>query len=134
MAGVILLDKEGKTPRASFIVRPDGSPGLLLADQDGNARLLLRVAADGSSLLTAVDKDGKERVGIVLDKDGNVPNLFFNDSDESHRVLLGESRTGGFGLTLRDKRQPRASVGMASDGTSAMRLRDGGGKIIWKAP
>ena len=134
VSGVLLFDKDGKTPRGGLLQKPDGSQYLSLSDQSGKPRWLLGVSSDGASMLSAVDGTGKKRVGIVLDRDGALPNLFIHDKDEAPRLLLGESTVGGFGLTLTHKSQPRASIGMGPDGASVLRLRDSGGRVVWKAP
>lgn len=126
---------------ASLSVVPDKGVGLVLSDEDGRPRVILR-----SESLGFLDKEWIPRVMLGLDPDGNRPSLDLMGRDFGLRISLGLDSDNRPSLQLRDKDiQIRAVLGyteLVTTRTGAVEKRppsslvlfDKEGNIIWKAP
>lgn len=76
---------------------------------------------------------GKGRAGFSILQDGSV-GLSISAVD-GRSLSLSADAGGNMGFMLYDRnRKARAELFSGPDGTAMFVLRDGGGKIIWKAP
>ncbi len=127
-----LVDEEGKV-RAELGVEPDGfpsfnlldkngvgrvgltlmggSPSLLLMDEDGALRALVRVGPEGASSVTLMGKDQKPHAMVSTEPDGS-SYLAFTDADGVRR----------------------AGLAALADGASALTFSDQAGNVVWRAP
>ena len=83
-ADLSLHDKQGRS-RATFQVRTDGFPGVILNGNDGNQMALLAEAHD--LMAFRIVKDGRLRVSLEL-SEGDTQNLAFIDDQDRERVIL----------------------------------------------
>ena len=104
-----LYDATGKN-RAMLFTR-DGQTILAMADKDGEPRMTLVVAADGTPALGLFDKGDKLRAGLAVEK-GSSRLALYPKETEKPRVLLTVDANGATRLGLIDKNQsPRIVLG-----------------------
>ena len=78
-----IQDRDGKT-RIELSPSPDGSPGLILADENAKARVILAIwgLQDKLPSLSFNDKDGNRRIVITVRSEG-VPYIAFADANNN---------------------------------------------------
>lgn len=78
-----IQDQEGKT-RIELSTLPDGSPGLILADENGKVRVILAIWGSQEKLpsLSLNDKDGGRRIVMTVRPDG-IPYIAFADTNKN---------------------------------------------------
>lgn len=105
-----LYDSQGKN-RGMFFTR-EGQAILILADQDGEPRLMMAVGRDGTPAFGLSDKADKVRVELSTSK-GN-PRLAFYSKDAGERMLLNVGSDGLPRIGLFDaNKSARVVVGAA---------------------
>lgn len=74
-----IQDQDGKT-RIELSTLPDGSPGLMLVDENGKVRVILAIWGSPNKLpsLSFNDKDGNRRIIVTVRSEG-VPYMAFAD-------------------------------------------------------
>ena len=76
-------DQEGKT-RIELSTLPDGSPGVILADENGKVRVMLAIWGSPDKLpsLSFNDKDGDRRIVMTV-RPGGIPYIAFADTNKN---------------------------------------------------
>jgi len=123
---IVLDDENGKT-RAMLRVGKDG-PSLELFDENRKPRATLFVSKTGPALGLS-DENGKTRVLLAMVKDGG-SSLMMCDENSVGRVSLFMGKDGYPGLDLFDENfNPRAMLAVGKDGPS-LGLSDENGKTL----
>ena len=130
-----VIDEEGKT-RAMLAMLPDGSPNLVLFDNDLTPRVQIAVSAIGAPGILCFDKSGYKgaiaSIGLLY---GDTPSIGLIDSDGNNRIQLSIDPDDDVAiLGLYDKHErPRAKL-IGMDEATILVLFDKEGKVMWSAP
>jgi hypothetical protein len=138
--GLLVLDRDGRTPRLAHGVTDQGEAGLVLLGRDGTPRLAVNTGfaghADGVGI-TGSDAQGTPRFELFFDPadQGGAAILGLFDEGGRLRAMLGSFPDGGTGLVLRDEAgRLRARVGIPPAGAAEVVLFDEAGTVVWPAP
>lgn len=127
-----LADTNEKT-RTLLYLLDDGTHGLILATQDGQTRVEVKVGGNGVPTLSLVDNDGN-RIGMFILSDGK-PALGLVDRTQKLRGSLGLETDGQVRLTLSDRNATeRAELTVLADGTPRLSLIGHSGRLTWHGP
>ena len=90
-----LVDENGEVRAVLGFTK--GASALWLCDENGNARVALKVAPDGSPVLTFANQAGKQCLGFAVMPDGTPMMVMFDAADKMHLLPLqpAPSRHGG---------------------------------------
>lgn len=104
----------GETRRLSVSVQNGGSPGLSLANRDGQTRLALGLNSDGSANFVVADRAGLPRTVLGLSAE-EAAGLTIVDGNGAPRVQLGVDRNGASTVLLPGAGSPGESDGDGND-------------------
>jgi len=152
------FDPNGKSRTEISLSGTAQSPAIYLLDGNGKTRQLMSLAADSSPLFQQFDSNEKTRVELSLYAVSQAPQLSLIDSAGNKRVALFEGSTTGVGeidifgsngvnraalvgtdaggfLLMKDSNQTiRTALGIFTDGTFGLELRNSGGSSFWTTP
>lgn len=118
---------------AGIRVRPDGSTGLSLRDKNGQARLNLSLAQDGSPYMAFVDNSNQ--TSIAMEGSDQTRRLVLADQTGAVRVALSTLASGRPVVLLLDASgNQRAQLTVLKDGSPSIALFDTDKNIVWSAP
>ena len=123
----------GPQETAAIRVRPDGSAGLALHDAEGNPRINLSLASDGSPYLSFFDQ--RQRPSIALEGSDATRRLVLADQSGAVRLALSTLASGRPVVLLLDaKGNQRAQISILKDGSPSIALFDADKGVIWHEP
>jgi hypothetical protein len=127
-----LADTNERTRTLLYLLE-DGTHGLILATQDGQTRVEVKVGGNGVPTLSLVDNNGN-RIGMFVLSDGK-PAIGLVDPAQKLRGSLGLETDGQVRLTLSDRNATeRAELTVLPDGTPRLSLIGHSGRLTWHGP
>jgi len=122
----VLRDKAGRM-RAALAIRPDGTPGLGLFDEDGRPRVSIDLGAKGVAGVNLLDGAGRTGAALAIRPDGT-PGLGLFDPAGRPRLSLDVDPAGRPGVNVYgDDGRLRAALAIRPDGTPGLGLFDNQG-------
>jgi len=121
-----VLQDEGGKERGLLFANPDGIAGLMLSDSKGNPRFMAAVKPDGDTSLN-IFGDRKNRMALGAN------GIAFKIQDED-RAFITLQDNGDPLLKYTDKYGKRRLFLMLNKGAPLMGIMDDYGKVIWSAP
>jgi hypothetical protein len=152
------FDPAGKSRTEISLSGASQSPSLYMLDGNGKTRQLMSLAADSSPLFQQFDSNEKTRVELSLYAASQAPQFSLIDVNGNKRVALFEGSTTGEGevdvfgsnginrgalvatdaggfLVIKDANQTvRTALGIFTDGTFGLELRNAGGSSFYSTP
>jgi len=139
----VLIDKTLGLPNVTLETSESGTAGLFLYGPGGKAIIAEMSASNGFAPAVKLYGSLERRLLVSLSAATGGGNLDLNDPDTNSTIRLGQDYLiardpkkklmEGIGLVLYDKKQPRASLNLFSDGPFLV-FHDKDGKVTWGAP
>ena len=110
--------------------------GVFLAGKDGRTHASIQVTADGLPALILGRRGNKGRISVVVQKNGKPSVSFFDDDNFQLGAVTIENRSLKFWCSPVDRDGPLSSLTIGCDegGRPSLRLEDGNGVLLFKAP
>lgn len=119
-AGLLILDKEGKT-RAEFAVDSNGVPSLLMTNGKTEGGPYLTMESDGTSALALFDNQGNARAALSIGADGSPSLLLFDAAGFQSLMGVTDLVTPTTGETHKTS-------------AASLVMFDKNHRVIWQAP
>lgn len=124
----VLRDADGLM-RAALAIRPDGTPGFGLFDENGQVRLSLDLGTSGASGVNLHDEHGTLQAALTVRPDGT-PGFGLFDKEGHLQLSLDSGRDGSAGINVYGGQESlRAALAVRPDGTPALGIFDDRGRI-----
>ena len=141
--GLLVYDRDGRTPRVGMGVTTEGTSGMLVLDGSGVPRLQLSAGPQGDDpdgvTITGFDPQGTARFELFYFPTPNgvgTAQVRVYDGTGNVRANMAAFPDGGsvFDLLSQDPHRLRARLGMPPSGQPEVVLFDEAGTVLWRAP